>query len=358
MRREHDEPRYTIKMVTPDHLNYAMLTGEGLPEGEYPVMNFKNNRPGLAAARKVKAGDQAIVYIAHRKGFIWSIEYLGEAYPKFDEQGQSVSSDDWDHAAWLVAPIRFLARRDARALVTLDEVEQRTGFLFKPNSFPEKEIDAETHAAIAALLAEAPSATGDGVIDENKGNGADTQNASHPTRDPSHDTPDLMAPSVPHPKPAPSPRVREMTQLLSDLLPQIRGAVDMPERHVEDLVKQILMRLGVPSQSVRFQVGRMDICVVDQQEQSLLVAEVKRSLTKRSTCDQARRQGFDYAMRSGSRHVLLTDARVFMLYDRSRGASYEDAFVGKAAITDLDEEGVIVLERLVNVGEACQTHTA
>ncbi len=130
------------------------------------------------------------------------------------------------------------------------------------------------------------------------------------------------------------------------ILQRIRETRGLPERNMEALVQDFLLRLGHPSESIMFQVGRIDVVVNDPSGKPLFVFEVKRSLQSKKERDQARRQGFDYAARTGARFVVLTDADRYEIYDRKAGLDHDSMLIGSFQLTKFRREDVALLDEL------------
>ena len=120
------------------------------------------------------------------------------------------------------------------------------------------------------------------------------------------------------------------------------------ERDHEALVGDLFQLLGYRlPEEIRFRLGRMDICLLDEQE-VLLIGEVKKDWDLSSDPDKALRQAYNYANEQvkGIRYVVITNADYYAVYDRKKGLSYQDSLVGRFRITRLDMEGLAVLETL------------
>jgi predicted type IV restriction endonuclease len=115
---------------------------------------------------------------------------------------------------------------------------------------------------------------------------------------------------------------------------------------MEDLVKDLFLRLGHDAARVIFQVGRIDIAIRDAVGRSHMVVEVKRSLTASKDRDAALRQGFDYAARTGARFVVITDADAFEIYDRTAGLDHAGMLRGKFRLTAFRPEDATILDLL------------
>jgi hypothetical protein len=115
---------------------------------------------------------------------------------------------------------------------------------------------------------------------------------------------------------------------------RIRSLVGLPERNHEDVVKELLVRLGFDAGSIVFQKGRIDLCVLTEDRKAAAVFEVKRTIAVESERMNARRQGMDYAMQTGALIVVVTDGDRYEVYDRRRGHDYDAMLCGKFQLTD------------------------
>jgi hypothetical protein len=79
---------------------------------------------------------------------------------------------------------------------------------------------------------------------------------------------------------------------------RIRSLVGLPERNHEDVVKDLLLRIGHDSSVIVFQQGRIDLRVLTEDGKTAAVIEVKRTIAVESERAAARRQGMDYANRT------------------------------------------------------------
>lgn len=129
-------------------------------------------------------------------------------------------------------------------------------------------------------------------------------------------------------------------------LQRIRETRGLPERNMEALVQDFLLRLGHPSESIIFQAGRIDVVVNNPSGKPLFVFEVKRSLRSKKERDQARRQAFDYAAQTGARFVVLTDADRYEIYDREAGLHHDLMLQGSFQLTKFRREDVAMLDML------------
>lgn len=132
----------------------------------------------------------------------------------------------------------------------------------------------------------------------------------------------LTVPSVPPPIPG-----------AGEFLERIRSLVGLPERNHEDVVKELLVRLGHDNASIVFQRGRIDLCVLTKDRKTAAVFEVKRTIVVESERAAARRQGMDYAGQTGAIIVVITDGDRYEVYDRRKGHDYDAMQCGKFQLT-------------------------
>jgi len=120
----------------------------------------------------------------------------------------------------------------------------------------------------------------------------------------------------------------------------------MPERNMEDVVKAFLVSLGHPESAISFQVGHVDVRVGDDRGKGRIVVEVKRSLRVEKARQDALRKGFDYASRHGTPLVVVTDADIYEVYDRTRGMDYDSMCCGRFQLTGFTEADQPVMDLL------------
>jgi hypothetical protein len=133
----------------------------------------------------------------------------------------------------------------------------------------------------------------------------------------------------------------------AEYVARVKASRGLPERNMEDLVKELLVRLGHPPAAVVFQMGHIDVLVQDTDGKPRFVIEVKRFLLSRVDRDSALRQGFDYATRNGAPFVLITDADAYEIYDRRAGldhASMLQASFRLTALKETDLSGLALLK--------------
>lgn len=130
------------------------------------------------------------------------------------------------------------------------------------------------------------------------------------------------------------------------LVARIQSLVGLPERNHEDVVKDLLIRLGFDPTLIVFQKGRIDVCVLTQDRKVAAVFEVKRTIAVESERASARRQGMDYAAQTGAIVVVVTDGDRYEVYDRRRGHDYDSMLCGRCQLTAFREADAKVLDLL------------
>ncbi len=127
---------------------------------------------------------------------------------------------------------------------------------------------------------------------------------------------------------------------------RIESGHNLPERNMEAAVEDLLRRLGHDAKRIVFQSGRIDVAINDSSGKPEFVFEVKRSISQRTVRDQARRQAFDYAARTGARFVVLTDGDRYEIYDRKEGLDHGSMLIGSFQLTKFRPEDIAMLDEL------------
>ena len=167
---------------------------------------------------------------------------------------------------------------------------------------------------------------------------------SHPQPDVPRDAPFVVSPlplgTPPSAPPAPpaEPVVLPPLSDAAEYVSRINASRGLPERNMEDLVKDLLVRLGHPAASILFQVGHIDVLVHGENGKPRFVTEVKRSLRPKVDRDSALRQGFDYASRNGAPLVVITDADAYEIYDRRAGLDHASMLQANFRLTAFREK--------------------
>ncbi len=129
-------------------------------------------------------------------------------------------------------------------------------------------------------------------------------------------------------------------------LARLKSSRGLPERNMEDLVKELFVAIGYSPGSVIFQVGRIDVLVQDASGAPRFVVEVKASLRSKADRDQALRQAFDYAGRNGAPMVVITDADHYEIYDRRAGLDHASMLQAVFKLTAFTADDLVKLDLL------------
>jgi hypothetical protein len=132
------------------------------------------------------------------------------------------------------------------------------------------------------------------------------------------------------------------------LINRIKSVIGQPERNMEDVVKELLVRLGHPPNRIVFQRGRVDLILQDGSGKPAFVFEVKRSIASESERAKALRQALDYANQTGAQFIVITDADRYTIYDRHRRYDFGSQFCGSFQLTHFYASSEAVLDLLRN----------
>jgi hypothetical protein len=130
------------------------------------------------------------------------------------------------------------------------------------------------------------------------------------------------------------------------LITRIHSLASLPERNHEDVVKELLLRLGFDASEIVFQKGRIDLCVLTQDRKTAAIFEVKRTIAVESERTGARRQGMDYASQTGALIIVVTDGDRFDIYDRRKGHDYDAMLCGSFKLTAFRDTDAKTLDLL------------
>lgn len=125
------------------------------------------------------------------------------------------------------------------------------------------------------------------------------------------------------------------------------------ERDHEDLVTHLFEVLGyIRGKDIRYQSGRVDIIITKNKRIPKIVIEVKRDWTITTSSKAYIKQIHNYALEAGAIWAILTNGDKYLVYNREKGLSYEDQFVGEFILTVLNKQGLEIMEMLKNDGRA------
>jgi len=319
---------FGIKLIQQRHLEMPVFTHDfDESDGRSPLMNF--NVAGKSYVAGIPVGHRCLVYVTSPwRRFLWAVEITGtlaDGERAYQAHGYDVGTTPWGEWKWsLHRPIAFLARVDTPDRpagptdiqgTSREEIEQRSGFSWRPYGPGHYYISGEDFQRAF------------NAIDWSWTSGG---------RDVSRDLPPRTIYIQP---PLPDP---------DRVLRRIGETRDALEREVEDVVKTTMVELGHNEGHVRFRIGHADLRLNGPSGEAVAVIEVKRPPLAGRTRDQARRQAFDYANQTGARYVVLTDADVYVIYDRARaGFTFDEQICGEFQLTRfrLEDEGLLDLLR-------------
>lgn len=147
----------------------------------------------------------------------------------------------------------------------------------------------------------------------------------------------------------------EIPEFLNDTLKEIEVLRDLQQYHSEKahevLVESLLVKLGYEKhKEIRYQVRKADICVFIENEKSekcLIAVEVKSDWGMNSmTCHPAVKQCYGYATELGARYVIATNGNFYEVYDRTKGLSVDENYIGDFSLTKMTKEGLDLIEIL------------
>jgi hypothetical protein len=320
---------FGIKLIGPKHLEIPAFTQvfDG-SDGRWPLMNF--NMGGQNYVADIPTGHRCLVYVTSPwKRFLWAIELTGSLANgdlAFAAHGYEVGKDAWGEngKATLHRPIGLLARIDSPQHPagpndvqgpTYDEVHRRSGVpLNRLRSFGSGHwflSRAEYESAFAAI---------------DWGWSCDPGLVAQP-----HTPPAFIDPPVPD---------------AEDLLRRVQEVRGLQEHNMEGVTSIFLERLGHTSASIVRQDGYVDLRIATPEGGTKAVVEVKKSLTSRKILAEASEQAFRYALRKEAPIVVVTDADVYHVWDRTRGLGLETSFCGKFQLTRFQQEDEKILDLL------------
>jgi hypothetical protein len=119
------------------------------------------------------------------------------------------------------------------------------------------------------------------------------------------------------------------------------------EKAHEVLVASFYEKLGYESfTDIKYQTAQIDIAI-ETKKRILIVNEVKRSWHLSDNMDKALRQAYLYALKVGAKYVVITNGDYYAIFDRDKGRSYDDHFVGDFHITELTKDKLDLIRILM-----------
>jgi hypothetical protein len=118
------------------------------------------------------------------------------------------------------------------------------------------------------------------------------------------------------------------------------------EKEHEILVASFYEALGYEKfTEIKYQWDKIDIAILKKKKVSI-VNEVKRKWNLSDDMEAARKQAYLYALDAGAKYVVVTNGDYYALYDRDKGRSFSDHFIGDFCITELTKEKLDLIEIL------------
>ncbi len=134
-------------------------------------------------------------------------------------------------------------------------------------------------------------------------------------------------------------------RIIEDIV-ALKNDLEHRERDHEELVFTFFGLLGYNRfGDIKYQRGNIDIRI-DKNNNPMIVIEAKSDWALSRQNRRALDQAFRYALESGARYVIVTNGDYYCLYDRKKGLSYEEHFVGDFQLSNLLEEGLKLIEML------------
>jgi hypothetical protein len=119
------------------------------------------------------------------------------------------------------------------------------------------------------------------------------------------------------------------------------------EKAHEALVVSFYEALGYKKFSdIKYQLSKIDIAIQDK-KRTRIVNEVKRSWNLSNSIEFAREQAYNYALKVGARFVVVTNGDYYAIYDRDKGRSFDDHFIGDFNLTELTDEKITLISTLM-----------
>ena len=118
------------------------------------------------------------------------------------------------------------------------------------------------------------------------------------------------------------------------------------EKGHEALVVSFYETLGYKKfADIKYQLSKIDIAI-QAKEKTLIVNEVKRDWNLSNNIEAALEQAYVYALKVGAKYAIVTNGDYYAIYDRDKGRSYDDNFLGDFNLTELTKEKLELIEIL------------
>ena len=112
------------------------------------------------------------------------------------------------------------------------------------------------------------------------------------------------------------------------------------EREHESIVEKFFESLGYePHNEIRYRQGRVDI-MISLDSRPCIVVEVKRYWALTKDDEDVIFQAYRYALKNGARFVVLSNGDSYILFDRLKGFSIDQNYIGTFKLTQLEESSL------------------
>lgn len=112
------------------------------------------------------------------------------------------------------------------------------------------------------------------------------------------------------------------------------------EREHESIVEKFFESLGYePHNEIRYRQGRVDI-LISLDSRPCIVVEVKRYWALAKDDEDVIFQAYRYALKNGARFVVLSNGDSYILFDRLKGFSIDQNYIGTFKLTQLKDSSL------------------
>jgi len=124
---------------------------------------------------------------------------------------------------------------------------------------------------------------------------------------------------------------------------QLKESSAHTEREHEELVIDFFKILGYEfPKDIKLEKNRTDI-LIEQKGKPFMVVEVKKDWNLKE--ELHRKQVYDYALRQGARYVIITNGNSYYIYDRIKGSTYQENYLGSFSLSPWSKGG----EKLISL---------
>ncbi len=126
----------------------------------------------------------------------------------------------------------------------------------------------------------------------------------------------------------------------------LRQDVDHQERGHESLVEKFFEGIGYERvKEIKYRLGHVDI-LIQVNSKPYVVTEVKKSWKLSYKDTKVVHQAYRYALENGARYVVITNGDYFAVFDRMRGFTLENNFIGEYFISKSNNDVLQLIKLL------------